>query len=579
MTVCLHEHLYTVDNTSLNSTNDYSPNQRSGIASFTTEKHSIGSSCLEFKLGKYSIICQVTYVRHQKYPPSEEREKNYHFSSINNLEKERGKTKSKKREREFWFCCQNNRLRKHHWNQNQVRASFRGRKKQSPSSTSRSFSTAMESAVREICGRYSRKIKVPIDENLIRCFSALYEVLQLYHDHEHLVKSTEHLSTTLSSFKSSKSASLRAFASQMTLDIQGSSSEEFLNQQSTSSETLQNGSRGRGGHNRPFSTLSLHRYSSSEVLAGTGDGEEGDDEFGDGADDFYGSMDIIGDSDDFHFGQNEKRIGGDRDNNSSNHKRYLSLGSNLQNISEELVDNEVPLKSSLKKESVSTKCLTFDNNTIMFIDELFKDCVWDKERSDNETDLDLSHLPARQETIRNKYDRSKTIDMGNIERERYVVSNAPTTKKSKTKWILGLGWMFKSNKSSKNVDAEADTPLSIVKDTIKIALRLKKTLKKRKLEEDADILKEMTLKRDGLKKAVKSYGTVGFDLLNLQDNIGRYYSIIVKFSRRRLSKNHRNLLTRLYAFYSRTHFLQTITKIKKFKTVTENFSRLLVEML
>ena len=245
------------------------------------------------------------------------------------------------------------------------------------------------------------------------------------------------------------------------------------------------------------------------------------------------------------------------------------------------MDNELPLKSSLKKESVSTKCLTFDNNTIMFIDELFKDCVWDKERSDNETDLDLSHLPTRQDTIRNKYDRSKTIDMGNIERERYVVSNPPSaTKKSKTKWILGLGWMFKSNRSSKTVvDSETDTPLSIVKDTIKIALRLKKTLKKRKLEEDADILKEMALKRDGLKKAVKSYGTVGFDLLNLQDNIGRYYSILVKFSRRRLSKNHRNLLTRLYAFYSRTHFLQTITKMTKFKTVTDNFCRLLVDML
>ena len=100
-----------------------------------------------------------------------------------------------------------------------------------------------------------------------------WQVLQLYQDHEHLAKSTEQLSTTLSSFKSSKSASLRAFASQMTLDIQGSSSDEFLSQQqqpqhSTSSHTLQlgggGGDRGGGGgtggqHPRPFSTLSLHR--------------------------------------------------------------------------------------------------------------------------------------------------------------------------------------------------------------------------------------------------------------------------------------------------------------------------------
>ena len=142
-------------------------------------------------------------------------------------------------------------------------------------------------------------------------------MLQLYHDHEHLVKSTEQLSTTLSTFKSSKSASLRAFAaSQLTLDIQGSSSEEFLNHQGASSETLQNGIRGgNGGHNRPFSTLSLHRCASSEVWGGQEVEEFDDDLLSVGGDDFFGSVDVIGDL----------RHSSERSNTTS-HKRYLSLG-------------------------------------------------------------------------------------------------------------------------------------------------------------------------------------------------------------------------------------------------------------
>ena len=182
MTICMHHHFHAVfvnkknsftnlDNTSLKCT-DYS----SSLRSFGTEKRSVGSSLLEFKLGKYSIICQATYVQREKHRPSEEKKENYFSVNNQNYNQRSADITEKEEKSPSWFCCQN-RLRKHRVIcRSQIRPTF-GRKDKRLGDL---VTTVMESAVREICGRYSRKIKVPIDENLIRCFSALYEVSCCY---------------------------------------------------------------------------------------------------------------------------------------------------------------------------------------------------------------------------------------------------------------------------------------------------------------------------------------------------------------------------------------------------------------
>ena len=159
--------------------------------------------------------------------------------------------------------------------------------------------------------------------------------------------------------------------------------------------------------------------------------------------------------------------------------------------------------------------------------------------------------------------------MGCIEKDRYILESSP--KKSKNRWLFGFGW-FKSAKKL-NSDLDGDDPTTIIKDTIKIYFRLRRSLKKRKLQEDVDILKEIAVKQACLKSSFEDFGTSRFDLLSLQDNLGRYYSIMSKYSKRHLNKNSRNMMIRLYAFYSRTYFLQTITKFSKFRIETDKFCR------
>ena len=212
---------------------------------------------------------------------------------------------------------------------------------------------------------------------------------------------------------------------------------------------------------------------------------------------------------------------------------------------------------------------SFDTNTITFIDDLFKG-VWERETLETESALDLAELPKRQDTLRSKYDRSKTIELGSIEKNRYTLERNP--RKSRNRWLFGFGWMFKSSKKL-TTDSDSEDPITIINNTIKMYFRLKRSLKKRKLQEDIDILKEIAVKQASLKSSFESYGAVRFDLLTLQDDLGRYYSIMMKYSKRHLSKNSRNVLMRLYAFYSRTYFLQTVTKVSKFRLQTEKFCR------